>query len=191
VKRLEHRSRRLVLRALKNSDYHAWYDAWVNRLPAQSFWDEGPMPKRKCTRVWFLKMKKRLQDFASKDEYYRYEIVRKKDGAIIGHIDFDIHKRGPIQSANFGYVIYNRFWQQGYGQEAARLGLKIGFVELKLNRLEAAINLDNKKSIRLAKLIGMRREGVRKRYWFENDQWVDHLIYAANPKDVGLKGVKV
>lgn len=66
----------------------------------------------------------------------------------------------------------------------------IGFKHLKLNRLEAAINLDNKKSIYLAKKIGMKKEGIKKRYWFEHGKWVDHLIYVANPEDVGLKGTR-
>jgi RimJ/RimL family protein N-acetyltransferase len=57
-------------------------------------------------------------------------------------------------------------------------------------RLEAAINLDNKKSIRLVKAIGRRREGIKKRYWFEHGKWVDHLIYVANPEDIGLKASK-
>ena len=61
---------------------------------------------------------------------------------------------------------------------------------LKLNRLEAAINLDNKKSIRMAKAIGMRKEGIKKRYWFEYGKWVDHLIYVANPEDIGMKPTK-
>jgi RimJ/RimL family protein N-acetyltransferase len=56
--------------------------------------------------------------------------------------------------------------------------------------LEAAINLDNKASIRLAKSIGMKREGIKKRYWFEYEKWTDHLIYVANPEDVGLRPTK-
>lgn len=108
----------------------------------------------------------------------------------MGFIDFDIFLRSTHQFANFGYVIHNTHWGRGFGQEAARAGLRIGFEKLKLNRLEAAINLDNKKSIRLARAIGMRREGVKRRYWFEDGKWVDHLIYVANPEDVGLKSKK-
>ena len=55
---------------------------------------------------------------------------------------------------------------------------------------EAAINLDNRKSIRLVKAIGMKREGIKKRYWFEDGKWVDHLIYVANPEDVGFRPLK-
>ena len=109
---------------------------------------------------------------------------------MIGQIDFDIFVRSTHQFANFGYQIYNRHWKKGYGKEAAYMGLKIGFKELKLNRLEAAMNLDNKISTKLAKAIGMKKEGIKKRYWFEYGKWTDHLIYVANPEDIGLKANK-
>lgn len=190
MKRQEFRTRRLVLRPLKKSDYLVWYDAYVNGLPKQSKWDREPLAPKKCSRKWFDKIKKEHEDLAKKDDYYRYYVFEKKTGALIGQIDFDVFVRSTHQFANFGYQIYNRHWGKGYGQESAAAGLRIGFKQLKLNRLEAAINLDNKKSILLAKAIGMQREGIKKRYWFEYGKWVDHLIYVANPEDIGLKPSK-
>jgi L-amino acid N-acyltransferase YncA len=38
-----------------------------------------------------------------------------------------------------------------------------------------AINLDNRRSIALAKSIGMQREGIRKHFIYENNQWVDPM----------------
>ncbi len=187
MKRTEFKTKRLILRALKKSDYAAWSDAYVNCLPEKSKWDRGPMKINLCNEKWFHKIKKRHSDFARKDDCYFYCIFEKKSGALIGQIDFNIFLRSTHQFANFGYFIFNRHWGKGYGQESAAAGLKIGFKQLKLNRLEAAINLDNKKSIRLVKNIGMRYEGIKKRYWFEDGKWVDHLIYVANPEDIGMK----
>lgn len=179
-------TQRLILRQLESSDYEAWFDCYVNRWPAKSRWDAKPFSSRKCTRAHFKKHLKTLRSLAKKDEYYRFWVFEKKSGMIVGQIDFDIYVRGTHQFANFGYQIFNRFWGLGFGQESSKLGLKIGFEYLKLNRLEAAINLDNRKSIRLAKVIGMRKEGLKKRYWYEDGKWVDHLIYVANPEDIGL-----
>jgi ribosomal-protein-alanine N-acetyltransferase len=190
MKRIEFRTRRLILRPLKSSDYLTWYDAYANCLPKQTKWDRGPLDFKKCTNRWFDKIRKEHEALAKKDDYYRYYVFEKKTGAIVGQIDFDVFLRSTHQFANFGYQIYNRHWGKGYGQEASIAGLKIGFKQLKLNRLEAAINLDNKKSIRLVKAIGMKREGIKKRYWFEDGEWVDHLIYVANPEDIGLKPIK-
>ncbi len=190
MKRNIFKTKRLILRRLKTADYKAWFDAYVNSNPEKNRWDRGPMSAKDCTRKIFKQVMTKQEKLAKKDDYYRYYIFEKKSKAIVGFIDFDIFVRGTHQFANFGYQIFNRHWGKGYGQEAAAMGLKIGFKNLKLNRLEAAINLDNKKSIRLARTIGMRKEGLKKRYWFEYGEWVDHLIYVVNPVDVGLKWQK-
>jgi len=190
IKRGVFKTRRLVLRAIKLNDYQAWFDAYTKRRPAQSRWDVGHFTAEKCSKEIFKKVISEHKQLANNDDYYRYYVFEKKTGAIVGQIDFDIFVRETHQFANFGYQIYNQHWGRAFGREASRAGLKIGFKHLKLNRLEAAINLDNKKSIRLAKLIGMRREGIKKRYWFEDGKWVDHLIYVANPEDIGLKASK-
>lgn len=183
-------TRRLTLRVLTGKDYEAWFDGYVNRKPAQSKWDTGPRDKKECTKAIFTKLMHRLAKLANEDDYYRLYVFEKKTGNIVGEIDFDVYVRSTHQFCNFGYQIYNPYWGKGYGQESAKAGLKIGFKDLKLNRLEAAINLDNKKSIRLVKAIGMQKEGIKKRYWYENEKWVDHIIYVANPEDIGLKGKK-
>lgn len=183
-------TRRLTLRVLTAKDYKAWFDGYTHRNPAQSKWDSGPRAKKDCTKAIFLKLVQRLKRFAKEDDYYRLYVFEKKSGKIVGEVDFDIYVRSTHQFSNFGYQIYNRYWRKGYGQEAALAGLKVGFKDLKLNRLEAAINLDNRKSIRLAQAIGMQKEGIKKRYWYENKNWVDHVVYVANPEDIGLKGKK-
>jgi len=190
VRRPTLRTSRLILRPLQVRDFSVWQNTCLNHRPQQNRWDVGPRPAAKCTRAEFNKLRKRHQDRAQKDDYYWFGVFEKKTGQLVGHIDFDIFVRSTHQFANYGYQIYNRFWGQGYGPEAALAGLQIGFQNLKLNRLEAAINLDNRKSIRLARNIGLRREGIKKRYWFEFGKWVDHLIYVANPEDLGLKAHK-
>ena len=184
------KTRRLVLRPLEIRDFNAWFDAYVNGLPKQNKWDLEPMKAKQCSKIQFHRIRRKFEILVKKDDYYRLYVFEKKTGAIVGLVDFDIFVRGSHQFANFGYRIFNRHWRKGYGKEAAGAGLKIGFKQLRLNRLEAAINLDNKASIRLAKAIGMQREGIKKRYWFEDDQWMDHLIYVANPEDLGLKPTK-
>jgi RimJ/RimL family protein N-acetyltransferase len=183
-------TKRLILRPLKLSDYNTWFDAWTNRGPAKNRWDYGPMKAKDCGEKYFKWLLKRHRELAKKDDWYFFGIFEKKTGTLVGHVDLDIFVRGTHQFANFGYRLHNRYWGKGYGQEAARAGLHIGFKQLKLNRLEAAINLDNRKSIRLVKAIGMKREGIKRRYWFEDGKWVDHLIYVANPEDIGLKARK-
>jgi ribosomal-protein-alanine N-acetyltransferase len=180
--KIEVKTRRLILRPLTLSDYDACFDYWTKRKPAQSKWDPGPISTRKCSKAYYRKFVVRLQKLAKEDDYYYFGVFEKKSGNLIGHIDIDIFVRGTHQFSNFGYVLNNNYWGKGYGQESAKAGLKIGLKYLKLQRLEAAIHPDNKDSIRLAKGIGMYREGIKKAYWLEDGIWEDHVIYVANPK---------
>jgi RimJ/RimL family protein N-acetyltransferase len=148
------------------------------------------MSPKKCSRAEFKKIVQRHERVARADQCYIYGIFEKRSGALVGAVDIFVIIRGLYQMGNLGYRIHNRYWNRGYGKEAASAALRIGFNDLKLNRLEAAINLDNKKSIALARSIGMRREGIKRRYLFENDQWTDHILYVANPEDIGLKARK-
>lgn len=120
MKRLEFKTKRLVLRAPKKSDYDVWYDAYVNGLPKQTKWDRAPMKPKLCSREWFDKIKTEHEGLAKKDDYYRYYVFEKQTDAIVGHIDFDIFVRSTHQFANFGYQIYNRHWGKGHRNEARR-----------------------------------------------------------------------
>lgn len=190
MKRPIFETKRLILRPLRKSDYWTWYESNVECGPKKSKWDTGPRDPRSCSKKWFDIIRKKHQKLARDDEYYFWGAFERTSGRLVGHVDFSIFVRSTHQFANFGYYLHNPYYGKGYGQEAAAMGLRIGFRCLKLNRLEAAINLDNRKSIRLARTIEMRREGIKKRYWFEYGKWVDHLIYVANPEDIGLKPTK-
>lgn len=80
---------------------------------------------------------------------------------------------------NYGYRIFNPHWNKGYGTEIAKIGLNIGFEKLKIHRIEASIDLDHKISQRIVKKIGMKKEGIRKKFWLENGKWTDQIIYTA------------
>jgi [ribosomal protein S5]-alanine N-acetyltransferase len=183
-------TKQLILRPLTLRDYSKWRDSHINRFPSRNRWDPGPKKPKDCSKVKYLKILTKFKAWAKEDDSYWYGVFDRENNTLIGFIDFDIFVRGTHQFANFGYQIFNRYWGLGYGKEAAAAGLIIGFKQLKLQRLEAAINLDNKVSVKLAKSIGMRKEGIKKNYWFENGSWVDHVIFVANPEDVGLKSKK-
>ncbi|NEQ97380.1 MAG: GNAT family N-acetyltransferase, partial [Cyanothece sp. SIO2G6] len=78
------------------------------------------------------------------------------------------------------------YWRQGFGREAVKAALIGGFEHLGYHRIEAAINLDNHPSIALAQSVGLQQECVRRGFYYENGQWVDHVIYVVLPSDLGL-----
>jgi [ribosomal protein S5]-alanine N-acetyltransferase len=79
--------------------------------------------------------------------------------------------------AEIGYEVNPEFWGQGYGSEAARALLRLGFEELGLQRISAVCVADNVPSARVLEKIGMQQEGrLRRDSWFKG-RWWDTLLY--------------
>jgi hypothetical protein len=53
--------------------------------------------------------------------------------------------------------------------------LRAGFEQLGYHRIETVINLDNHSSIAFAQSVGLKKECIRRGFYYENEQWVDHL----------------
>jgi RimJ/RimL family protein N-acetyltransferase len=86
---------------------------------------------------------------AKQDFTYVWPIFERRSGACVGSIDIHIIARDVLQVANLGYRIDNRYWRRGYAREAVSRIIRAAFQDLKLNRLEAVIDLDNRPSIAL------------------------------------------
>jgi len=177
---------RLILRPQKPSDYQAWYVGFSGRLSQQSKYDEGQVNLDGCDATWFSGLCDRHQEQAISDYAYIFGAFLRQTGQHIGNIDLSTIYREEKQWANLGYGIHNQYWRQGFGKEAVKAVLIAGFENLGYHRIEAAINLDNYPSIALAQSVGLLKECVRRGFYYEDEQWVDHIIYVALPSDLGL-----
>ena len=65
------------------------------------------------------------------------------DGEMVGVAAVMDVARGISQGAFLSYRIYNNHWRKGYGKEAVRAVIDIGFKDIKLHRLEAGIEPNN------------------------------------------------
>lgn len=97
---------------------------------------------------------------------------------IAGAINFNEITRGRLQSAYLGYWIGAPFANQGLMTEALHLALRYAFTTLKLHRLEANIQPENTRSIRLVRRCGFTLEGFSPRYLKINGRWCDHQRWA-------------
>lgn len=177
-----HSTRRLVLRPYRISDFAAWREAYVKRLPARNAWDRGPLAPARCTRAVFSKLVRRHESLARNDKVYIYGIFEKRTGALVGAIDIAVFVREDRHYANLGWQLHNRHWGKGYAREATAKALRIAVQELKIHRLEAAINIGNVRSLRLARAVGMHYEGIKRNYLFEGGKWVDHHVFVVTPE---------
>jgi len=180
------KTKRLLLRPLEVEDYEVWKEANLNMLDSRNLWDLGRKSKDELTKSYFKKFVSAQAKNRNSDTFYSLAIFDKQ-GSLIGVVSIMEVARRMTHTAYLGYRIFNNYWGMGYGYEAVKAMIEIGFDDLNLHRLEAGIEHGNKRSIRLAKSLGMRREGVKKRALFFRDKWVDIVMYTLTSEDVGKK----
>lgn len=174
---------RLILRPLEAFDYENWVQAHSCLLPPQNEWDETNWAESALTKKKFRDLLKIQSLQRSQDHFYEFGIFRKDDGALLGTVSLMDISRGIFQNAYLGYRIFNIYWGQGYAQEACKAAIAIAFKNLKLHRIEAGIAPKNTRSIKTAKALGLRKEGLSRRRLLINKKWMDMAIYAATKED--------
>lgn len=105
-------------------------------------------------------------------------VVRARDGALLGALNFNEIVRGAFESAYLGYWIGAAHARQGLMGEALELALTWGFGPLGLHRMEANIQPGNEPSIALVRRAGFVREGFSERYLKVGGVWRDHERWA-------------
>lgn len=104
-------------------------------------------------------------------------VERRDNGALIGEVHLmwhsALHRQGEI-----GFVLHPDQQGQGFGQEAAREMLHIGFAELHAHRLIGRCDSRNTASAQLMERLGMRREAHLQQNEWVKGEWTDELIYA-------------
>jgi ribosomal-protein-alanine N-acetyltransferase len=113
----------------------------------------------------------------------RFVVCRRDDGAIVGVVNVSQIFHGNLRSAYLGFYAGAAFAGKGYMREGLRLVVRHAFGALRLHRLEANIQPANRRSIRLVKRAGFRREGFSRRYLKIFGRWRDHERWAITAED--------
>lgn len=186
-KKFSRTTKRLVVRPLRASDYVVWREAFAATLPVQNKFDNHRRELSRLKKTDFRKMlEKRAEDRKSGDFFY-YAIFHKKTGAYIGGLTLGHIIRSITQSAILGYGLLSSHWGQGYASEAILAVLDIAFRDHHLHRVVAGIEPDNRRSLRVVKKLGFRREGLSKGLVYLRGDWRDLIQYAINSEDVGIQ----
>jgi [ribosomal protein S5]-alanine N-acetyltransferase len=96
---------------------------------------------------------------------------------LVGTVALSNVVRGPLQSANLGYWVAERFNGRGLATSAVGELIPIAFGELGLHRLEAGTLVDNLASQRVLEKNGFERIGVARGYLHIGGAWRDHLLF--------------
>jgi ribosomal-protein-alanine N-acetyltransferase len=120
---------------------------------------------------------------ARRPDFEAMLVCRYDDDAIIGFFNLSQIVRGYLQSAYLGYAVGKHYARQRYMSAGLELVLRHAFLTLRLHRIEANIQPDNKASIALARGAGFRREGFSPRYLKIGGRWRDHERWAILAED--------
>ena len=173
---------RVFLRPPKRRDALKWQKL---RMSSKSFlvpW-EPSWNASSCTRRAYLRYFKNSNYLANMDRAYSFLIFKTDDNMLLGGINIGNVRRGVSQSASLGYWIGEKHSRNGYMKEALKLLIPSLFVDLRLNRIEAATLEENIASKNLLKKIGFKKEGVLRKYLKINGTWRDHILYGLLEND--------
>ncbi len=180
-KRRSFRTPRLNLRPYQEGDFSTWQEALTHaKYKRRNQYDREIPEDWNPTRAEFRKIIRKHRAGERLGTHFVWPIFLKHSGQLVGVCDVLVLHRGNLQVANLGYLIDNRFWGQGYASEAIRALIHHALLNLDLNRLEAVIDIGNLRSIGLAKKLGLRREGIRRHFYFQDGAWADQVVYVAD-----------
>jgi [ribosomal protein S5]-alanine N-acetyltransferase len=177
--KLHIQTKRLIIRPLEIEDYQVWIDGYSQRKPKTYKYDGLPTNPKDFPKLSFKKLVSKHRKIAKEDKVYVFGVFLKTTGQHIGSLDLATIQRYNMNWANLGYVVHNTFHGKGYAKEFVRAGIKLGFEKLGYKRIEAAINPDNLPSIALAKSVGMLKECMRPKFFYEGGKWEDHVVYVS------------
>ena len=174
---------RVFLRPPKRRDALKWQKLRMSSksflVPWEPSWDASS-----CTRRAYLRYFKNSNYLANMDRAYSFLIFKTEDKTLLGGINVGNVRRGVSQSASLGYWIGEKYSRNGYMKEALKLLIPSLFVDLRLNRIEAATLEENIASKNLLKKIGFKKEGVLRKYLKINGTWRDHILYGLLENDL-------
>lgn len=141
---------RLVIQppSLSNLDY--WF--WLHSDQTVMEYIDGPR-KKKTISSWL------------QQDIFHYEkhgfcvgsVFDRKTKQFIGRAGMVYLNYDDTQSdIEVGYILHKRYWGKGYATELVTALLRLGFVDLNLNKLVAMTHLSNIKSQRVLEKAGMR-----------------------------------
>jgi [ribosomal protein S5]-alanine N-acetyltransferase len=94
----------------------------------------------------------------------QWGVAARDTGEVIGTCGLSnvllAHRRAEV-----GFVIRRDLWGQGLATEALRLLLELCFQTLGLHRIEADVDPNNERSLRVLERHGFRREGYLRERW--------------------------
>ena len=163
---------RLILRELTKEDAEGVFACFSNDIVTR-YYGQDTLDN--------IGQAEKFIDFFTKNYHekrgIRWGIEMRGTKGIIGKIGFNAwlpkHKR-----AELGNEIHPEHWRKGYASEAVSRVLSYGFDVMDLTRIGAVVFIGNDASHKLLTKIGFQKEGVLKKYMYQNGVANDTYVYS-------------
>ena len=149
-----------------------WLQEWEATVPPESSfalptWEEYP----------------RIMDRRHHDSEGLAMII-EVDGNIAGLVSLGAVERGAMQSGILGYWIIREWAGLGIASLAVAATIDLVLGELGIHRVEVNVRPENAPSLGLARKLGLREEGYKRRFMHIAGRWADHIGFAVDQQDL-------
>ena len=111
-------------------------------------------------------------------------LIVEVDGEAAGTMAWErVNRRSRIASVG-GLAIAPGFRGTGVGVEAARAIQRLLLGDLGFHRIQIEVYGFNERALRHAERAGWIREGVRRKAYWRNDEWVDGVLFGLVAEDL-------
>lgn len=111
------------------------------------------------------------------------------EGRLAGQLHIFGITWGSNRSGAAGYWVSRTLVRRHIASRALALAIDHALGPAGLHRVEVNIRVDNERSLGVARVLGLRDEGIRERFLHIDGAWRDHQCFAVTSEDVGPEGL--
>lgn len=174
----------VALRPLRRRDGRAWRAIRLRDEALIARWDATSTlswAQRHSALMW-RSQRSMLVAAARRGEALPFAIT--VDGAFAGQVTIGGIQLGALRSGWVGYWVDSRVHGRGVATTAVALAVAHALGPVGLHRVEATIDPGNAASRAVVGHLGMREEGLLRRYLDIAGAWRDHLLYAMTAEEL-------
>ena len=168
------RTERLILRPFEKSDLEEVLNYYS--LPDVQRYLDWKARDKVETKAALDELRKQTR-LSRPGEALTLAVVRKSDGKVIGHVSLRYTDATAAQG-EIRFAMAPTVRRHGYGTEAVRAMITLGFDEYRLHRIYARTAGHNEPSARLLKNLGMRLEAHYREHALFQGEWDEELHFA-------------
>lgn len=168
---------RLKLRNVNDGDTEFILKLFGNEEVCEFLYDEEIYTKKEDA-IEFIEWNTNPEDKG----HNRWVIEKKGSNEQIGTCGYDLWDR-TNNIAEIGYDLWYEFWGCGYMKEALIVAVESGFSNMNLNRINAYVALENKKSLNTLESLGFKNEGIYRDKHLFRGKYYDHYSYSLLKND--------